>query len=87
MRVLGSSRGLDDETGKSVLASSIMKEANLSDIRFRVIMRLLSSKFLAYNGEYPRLIEDGLYFSTKWVDVVSLWEKGEEYVLKMGYAK
>ena len=46
----------------------------MSDIRFRVTMRMLLSKFLAISMD----IEGGVNFLT---------DKGEEYVLEMGYVR
>ena len=87
MKVLGTTRGLDGMTGREVPTSTILERARLSEIRYRATMRMLQTKILANDSGFPTIVGEGLDMKLEMVPVVSLWEDGEEYVLRMGYAK
>jgi hypothetical protein len=87
MKALANHRGEDGKTGKNVLVSVITDATGMSDIRFRTTMRLLTSKVLATQSQFAEIVGVVPNSNIQMVDVVSLWDKGEDYVLKMGYAK
>ena len=74
LKVLARNVGLAGETGRLVPTTTVLQETGLSDIRFRVTMRMLEPKWLAIRLDF----EGG---------VNSLTDEGEEYVLEMGYVK
>jgi hypothetical protein len=74
MRVLAVTPGRAGEVGKLVPAVTIKQKTGLGDIRYRAAFRSLQTKLLATNLDFTG---DPVGF---------IWERGEEYVLKMGYA-
>ena len=88
MRALAITRGEDGQTGKNVAIKKLLEQTGLSDIRFRTTMRMLTSKVFANELSYPKLVQSGTGMaSIVMVDSVSLWDDGEDYIIKMGYAK
>ncbi|WP_233886347.1 hypothetical protein [Paraburkholderia flagellata] len=87
MKVLANQRGEDGKTGKNVSTQVVMNATGMSDLRLRTTMQMLSSKLLANQSQYAEVAGVVPNASIKMVDVVSLWDKGEDYVVKMGYAK
>ena len=88
MRVLAVHQGEDGQTGKNVRREIVRRETGISDIRLRVTIRTLQSKLLATDSTFSKLVTDqGPVHDLKFIEVISLWDKGEEYVLEMGYAK
>jgi hypothetical protein len=87
LKALANQRGEDGKTGKNVAKDKILTAAQMSDIRFGATIRQLQSKVLATESKYPKLLGAGGSATIQMVEVVSLWDDGEEYVLKMGYAR
>lgn len=87
IKALAAQRGEDGKTGKNVLKQKILEASSMSDIRFSATIRQLQMKVLATESKYAKLVGSVPNARLEFVDVVSLWDDGEEYVLRMGYAR
>ncbi len=87
MKALGSQRGHKGETGKLVPMQSILSTTGLSDLRLRIALRELQAKLLASDAKFLTFEGSGAKTNPVHVSAVSLWDRGEEYVVKMGYSK
>ena len=87
IKSLAVTKGEDGETGKKVPREDLLKTTGISDLLLRATMRELESKGLATEARFARQIGTGFGATLSRVDGVSLLNIGEEYVLKMGYAK
>ena len=87
MMVLAKNKGLRGKTGKYVPTTVILQKTKLSDIRFRVTMRMLESKRLATVTKFLTSVVVDRFPKSEIVDVVTLYDSGEEYVLQMRYVE
>ena len=88
MKMLATTEGFEGRTGTKVAAARIIRETRLSDILFRVTVRMLQSKKLVEVTRYNGTHFQGLGLDIKkWMDVVSFLPDGETHVLRMGYVK
>ncbi|WFU71102.1 hypothetical protein [Bradyrhizobium sp. CB2312] len=76
MKQLAITKGYFGKLGEAVLASQIQSALSMSDIRYCSAMRLLSDKNYAY---------EGLNFGQG--ATASLLPPGDEYALRVGFAK
>ena len=92
MKILASSKGPDGSTGKYIKRTSILRESGLSDVRMRVVVRMLVSKRLVNESPYIASVDEIDLNNLNAPDAVgyqalSLEPRGEEYVLDMGYVQ
>jgi len=83
LKVLASQQGEDGQTGKNVSKHVVLREADLSDIRFSSTIRMLQSKVLAQETNFAKVVGSELDAKVEMIDVMSLSDAGEEYVLEM----
>jgi len=81
MRAVARLRGQQGVAGQLVPSMTVRQSIGMGDIRFNVATRSLMTRLFAGKG--------GLDPNTTGMtaEVISLWDQGQEYVLRMGYAE